>query len=184
MSELAKTVQRPAMRAGFSDWRAMAANSSSIGDAEALGLLVEKGAGAGGAEVVHGHVAEDHALEGGVPVDGEELAVLAADLDDGADVGVEAADGAGLGDELVDVEAAEQVGDGATAGAGEADAGSARFEALEGEAELRGQGFGFGQDGLAGATVGTGVACGEHGALRVEGDDFDGGGADVDTKGE
>ncbi len=47
------------------------------GDAEALGLLFEKGPGAGGADLVHLEV-DDVAV-----VEGDELGVLAADLEDG-----------------------------------------------------------------------------------------------------
>ena len=60
MSDLAKTVQRPAIRAGLFELEGQAGELAVDGDAEALGLLVEEGAGARGAQGVHGEVHEHH----------------------------------------------------------------------------------------------------------------------------
>ena len=90
-------------------------------DAELLGLLFEERAGAGGAGLVHGEIDDDAVLHG------DELGVLAADLEDGVDLpGDAAADevGAGLvgGDLVGDEVGAAELADELASGPGGADA--------------------------------------------------------------
>ncbi len=88
------------------------------GDAHARGLLVEEGAGAGGADAVEGEVGHPGRRLGGVLFQDDELGVLAADLEDGADLGMEAGGAGGLGGDLIDEGDAQQRGDELAAGAG------------------------------------------------------------------
>src|ERR1039457_2207823 len=87
----------------------------------AQGLLVEDGAGAGGAFAGAVVIDDGRAFETDV------LGAFAADFEDRADLRVDRADHAGDGLELVFEEQAQDTGDGAGAGAGDADAFDAIF---------------------------------------------------------
>ena len=91
-------------------------------NAEPLGLLVEKRAGASGTNRVHRKVAQRQLALGRLPVQRKKLAVLAANLDHGARLGVIRADRTSLGDQLVDVLPAQGAGDPFAAGAGQPNA--------------------------------------------------------------
>jgi len=64
-------------------------------DPQLLGLLLEKGPRAGGADLVH------HEIDDGAVLEGDELRVLATDLEDGIDLGVDGRRRRGLGSDLV-----------------------------------------------------------------------------------
>ena len=120
MSLLANTEQRPAMRA------AQLAPHTTSPDflhrvLHAQRLLVEERAGAGGAFA--GAVVIDDVAA----VQADVLGAFAADFEDRADLRIERADHAGDGFEFVLEEEAQHLGDGAAAGAGDADAFDAVF---------------------------------------------------------
>ena len=112
------TVQRSPRRTGRLGRQGQLGELPDDVDAQLLGLLLEEGAGAGGAGLVHGEVDHDAVLQA------DELGVLAADLEDGVGHPVDqlAADegGAGLvgGDLVVDGVGADQLADQLAAGAG------------------------------------------------------------------
>ena len=111
---------------GASDDRASSRELADDVDVQLLGLLLQEGAGAGGAGLVHGEVHHDAVLQA------DELGVLPADLEDGVRDAVDqlAADegGAGLvgGDLVVDGVGADQFPDQFPAGAGGAHAADAQ----------------------------------------------------------
>ncbi len=86
-------------------------------------LLVEEGAGAGGA------FAGAIVIDDGGAFETDVLGTFAADLEDRADVRIDRADHAGDGLELVFEEQTQDAGDGAAAGAGDTDA----FDAIFGD---------------------------------------------------
>ena len=145
-------------------------------DAQALGLLVEEGAGAGGAERVHGEVAEEHAAGRIIALEGEELAVLPADLDDRARVGVVLLHGASLRDQFVHVVAADERGDRFAAGSAEADAPEVGqvVPALELRVSV--------QQHPARLPPRAEVLMRQDLVLRVQEDELDRGGADIDAE--
>ncbi len=85
------------------------------GEAEAVSLLVEERARTGGAHRVHREVG-DLGVAGSVVAEEEELGVLAADLENGADLGVQKTGRCGLGDDLIDEVAAKETSDNAATG--------------------------------------------------------------------
>ncbi len=87
---------------------------------EAAGLLVEEGAGPGGADGVHREVADYGPAGLLVLAHDDELRVLAADLDDGVDVRVEPAHRGGLRDYFIYEGRARNIGRQLAARAGEA----------------------------------------------------------------
>ena len=94
---------------------------------QAVGLLVHERPGAGGAVAVGAVVGDAHPARDLVGLQPDELGRLAAHLEDGGDVGVQRADGAGDGLELVLVGNVEDPADQAAAGAGGPHRGDAAF---------------------------------------------------------
>jgi hypothetical protein len=90
---------------------------------EAVGLLIQEGARAGGADGVHGKVLDlvvaAVVLAG---FDQEQLGVFPPHLDDGLHLRVKIAGGFGLGDDLVDEFRPEEFGDQLAGRAGDGDA--------------------------------------------------------------
>ena len=78
---------------------------------QAVGLLVHERAGAGGAVAVGAVVGDAHPAGRLVGLEVDELGGLAAHLEHGGDVGMQRADGAGDGLELVLVGEVEQCAD-------------------------------------------------------------------------
>ncbi len=143
------------------------------GEMEAVGLLVQEGAGAGCAGGVHGEVLDpDAAARFGR--EGDELGVLAAHLDDRPAVGMERAGEGGLGEDLVDEERAERLGRGLAAAARDARSNDAALgEPLMQAGELLPER----PDRIAlDAAVGVGQQLAllvQHGGLDAHGSDID-----------
>ena len=141
------------------------AQARSVGVQE-RGHLVDERTGAARARAVHA------LLGGGVQVG--ELGVLAAELDDDVDLGVEALGGLGAGDDLLDEGDAHGAGGRQAAGSGDG-----RVDADAGQGALD-----VGEEcpqGCAHVGVVTAVV-GEHAAVSVQDDGLDRRGADVDAE--
>ncbi len=101
MSDLAKTLQRPAM-AGTCSAPAAMADEDLDGKAEAFGLDIQKSPGAGGAQLVHGIVGS------ALFIHQDELGILTADLDHRSPALKQTGRGVTMGHDLVDRRNAEQ----------------------------------------------------------------------------
>ena len=169
------TVQRSPSRIGAAELQRQLGELVDDVDAQLLGLLLEEGAGAGGAGLVHGEVDDDAVLQA------DELGVLAADLEDRVDLAADlAADEvcAGLvgGDLVGDDVGTDELADELAAGAGGADAQQvdALADLVVDVDQARGHDF-------HGPRVGLDVDLLDDRAGRVDDDEVGGHGADVDA---
>ena len=113
------------------------------GDVKQLGYLVDEGAGAARAAAVHAHVAHGDGAACAVAREEDHLGVLAAQLYGGAGLGVEAPDGDGVGNDLLDEGDAQGLRDGRGARAGDGAAHLGGGEALGDGAQRLGHGLGL-----------------------------------------
>ncbi len=151
------TVQRSPRRTGFCG-QGQVAELAADGDAQLFGLLLQVGAGAGGADLVH------HEVDDGAVAQADELGVLAADLEDGVHVGVDGRGGGGLGGDFV----AHHVGADEVAGEVAAGAGGGRAHDLHPVADLSAHPAQALGDGLQGPAGGHEVLPGQDPHLGID----------------